>query len=115
MLIPWFPKYYNIVCKRAPFGDYPNVQPTLSKTEVNPDWHQPSVLERCPAYREIRYNKMTEKGCTGTSTSCSSYRVFHLTEVAVKRELTVFQIQEHRAEHRQYSPVSFSAGVKFLP
>ena len=127
MLSPCFPKYYNILCKRAPFGYYPNLQPTLSKTEANSDWHQPSVLEKCPAYREFRYSKMTEKGCTGTSTSCSSYRVVRLTDVAVKRELAVFRnnvglkvffliklIQEHRAEYRQYSQVSFSAGVRLL-
>ena len=119
-------RHYNILCKRAPFGYYPNLQPTLSKTEANSDWHQPSVLEKCPTYREFRYSKMTEKGCTGTSPSCSSYRVVRLTDVAVKRELALFRnnvglkffsiklIQEHRADYRQYSRVSFSAGVRLL-
>ena len=48
-----------------------------------------SVLERCPAYREFRCSKMTEKWCAGTNTGCPFYRGVRLIEVSVKRELTV--------------------------
>ena len=38
----------------------------LSLRRTPPGQHQLSVLERCPAYRELRCSKMTEKGCTRT-------------------------------------------------
>ena len=41
------------------------------------------ALERCPAYREFKYTKMTEKGHAGINTSCLSYRGVSLTEVSV--------------------------------
>ena len=42
---------------------------TFSKTGHHWDRHQLPVLERCPAYRELRYSKMTENGTQGPTLS----------------------------------------------
>ena len=46
-----------------------------------------SILKRCPFYRGFQHSKTF-----GTHKKCPSYRDVHLTEVSVKRELTVFGI-----------------------
>ena len=45
-----------------------------------------ALSERCPAYREFRCNKMTEKQCARTSNRCPFYRGVRLIEVSALRE-----------------------------
>ena len=54
--------------------------------------HQLSVLEGCPAYRDLRYSKMTENGAQGPTPGV------RLLEVSVKRELTVIVNVSKRRE-----------------
>ena len=53
------------------------------------DLYKLCVLERCLAYRGIRYSRIAEKRRVGTYTSCPSYRGVPIAVVSVKRELTV--------------------------
>ena len=68
------------------------------------DRHQLSVLERggggrCPAYREFRYSKMTEKRWTGTNARCPSCRGVRLIKVSVTERVDCTYLNpRHRLE-----------------